>query len=113
MTTRFYVPAKEAKTLHKDNVSKGDAETYEIDFTAWQEDNTTISSVTWTVESGSVSISGQTLTSGVASALLTFSHEGKQLVTVLADTGTEKKKIWLEIYATDRTIYDGDYGMVA
>lgn len=113
MSTTFTVPARAIKDVHNDNVSKGDANTYEFDFTAWQEDNSTITSVTWTVVSGSVSITNETLSSGVASALITFNNEGRALVSVLAETATEKKKVWLETYAKDMRISSDDYGFTA
>lgn len=109
MSTKFTVPAKAKRNKFQDEVSKNDALTYEIDFTAWQEDNSTITAVTWTVEGGSVGVSGEALTDGVASALLTFTDEGKCLVSVKATTAVEVKQIWLEIKARDYELIMTDY----
>lgn len=111
MSIAFQIPAKSKKNKFTDTVSINDAVSYEIDFTPWQEDNNTITGVTWEVETGTVSIISEVLSSGVASALLTFNQQGRHLISVLADTGTEKKKIWLEIYAKDYEIEPDDYGV--
>lgn len=111
MSTKYKISARSRKNKFVDNVSFKDAVTYEIDFSAWEEDNNTITSVTWTVDYGQVSVSNESLSSGVASALLTFTEQGRNLVSVLADTGTEKKQIWLEIYAKDYEYEPNDYGI--
>lgn len=113
MSTNFYVTSKGRPDLFRDNISKGDAVTYSIDFTPWQEANSNISSVTWTVESGNAAVSGQSLTSGVASALITFADSGRSLISILATTATQKKKTWLEVRAIDREVYAADYGLVS
>lgn len=110
MPDKFYVTAKAKPDYFTDNVSKGDAVTYDFDFTPWQEDNHTITSVTWTVEAGNASVSGQNLTAGVASALISFPDSGRTLISVLAQTATEKKKIWLTAVAKDLTGGPTDYG---
>ena len=112
MSVSFTLTSKTRVDSFKDTVSIGDAVTYEFDCTPWQEDNNTISSATWTVESGNASISGQSLVSGVASALITFSQAGKALISLLLTTATEKKKIWLEIRCKDLQAPLGDdYGI--
>lgn len=110
MSTNFTVTALNNPERFQDKVSKGDAVTYEFDFTPWEEDNHTITNVTWTLESGTAAISGQNLTDGVATALLTFNDTGKSIVSVLATTATEKKKVWLEVLAKDQSLCVDDYG---
>lgn len=110
MSTDFVVSAKNNPTRLQSNVSKGDAELYTIDFTPWQEDNDTIISTTWTLESGDAAITGQSLVSGVASALVTFTNSGRNMVSVLATTATAKKKAWIEILARDQQLSVDDYG---
>lgn len=110
MSTDLVVTAKNNPQRFQANLSKGDAEAVEIDFRPWQEDNATITNVTWTLESGSAAISGQTLISGVASALLTFAEAGRSIVSILATTATAKKKVWLEVYARDQQLIVDDYG---
>lgn len=110
MSTKFKVTARSKKNKFTDTVSITDAVTYEIDFSAWQEDNSTVTSVTWAVESGQAGISGEALASGVASALITFSEQGRNLISILATTATEKKKIWIEVYSKDYEVEPNDYG---
>lgn len=111
MSTSFTVTATSKPNNRTDNVSVGDIVKYEFDFRPWQEDNDTITAVTWTTESGQVAISSQAHTSGVASALLSFPQSGNNLVSVLATTATVKKKVWLEVYARDETSPADDYGI--
>lgn len=111
MTTNFVVTAKQTSDQFFDVVSKGDTEKYQFDLTPWQEDNDTISSVTWTVESGQAAVSGQTFLSGVASALLSFPEDGRSFISVLATTPTVKKKLWLVAEARDVKLYTDDYSL--
>jgi len=112
MSTDYTVTAKGKPDIFYDNVSIGDAKSYAFDFTPWQEDNNTITSVTWVIEQGAPAINNQSLSGGIASALMTFSQSGKSLVSITADTGTEKKKVWLEVNAKDlEDNFNQDYGM--
>lgn len=111
MSKNYVVAAKINPTRFSDKVSKGDAETYVVDFTPWQEDNSPVTTVTWTLESGSAGISNQSLVSGVASALISFNDAGTQVISVLANTGTQKKKVWFEIFAHDLDFIANDYGV--
>lgn len=113
MSTQFTLLSKTRIDRFIDNVSLDDAVTYEIDCTPWEDDNSEITSATWTVESGQAAISGQSLTDGVVSALLTFSQAGKALISILLNTTTEKKKVWLEVYAKDIQGDMDDYGISA
>ena len=67
--------------------------------------------VTWAVEGGNATISGQSLADGVASVLASFPDVGRSVISALADTGGAKKKIWLEIVARDRNAPPYDYGL--
>lgn len=112
MSTTFTLTSKTRVDTFKDTVSINDVVRYEFDLTPWQEDNDTVTSVTWTVHEGSVGVSGQALASGVASALLTFTQAGKCLIGILITTANEKKKIWLSVRAKDlqSDMFD-DYGL--
>lgn len=111
MSTTFVVSAKNNPALYQLNVSKGDAEPVSVDFSPWEEDNATITSATWTLETGSAAISGTSLTNAVASALITFSDSGKNIISVLATTATAKKKVWLEFLAKEQQLPADDYGV--
>ncbi len=111
MAKDFILPVKTRFDTFRDNVSINDAETYRFNCTAWEEDNSEITSATWTVEYGQVAVSGAVVSSGVVSALLTFNSSGRSLVSILLNTATQKKKIWLEVYAKDKPNFAGDdYG---
>lgn len=104
MATTFSLTAKTRFDMYEDVASIGDAIRYQFDCTAWQEDNANITSATWTVEYGQAAISGQAVSSGVVSALVTFSQAGKSLISILLSTASgEKKKIWLLVLAKDKT----------
>lgn len=111
MSTNYNVPAQAKPDRFTDEVSLNDAKLYKFDFTPWQEDNADITSVTWTVETGNAAVSSESETNGVAQALVTFNESGVQLITVLADTGSQKKKVWLEVRVHDYKYPDNDYGL--
>lgn len=104
MSTNFVVTSKDNPQKFYDNVSKGDVVTYHFDFSPWQDDNSTITSIVWTLESGNASISNQVLTSGVAAALVSFPQEGRNTISVLAVTANEQKKIFINIIARDQQL---------
>lgn len=113
MSTQYVVTSKLNPARFLDKVSKGDAVTYSFDFSPWQEDNHTIvGTPVWTVESGYASVSGQAIVAGVTTALVTFNQAGRSIISILASTTTEKKKIWLEVYAEDQFLALDDYGLM-
>lgn len=111
MSTDFYVTSENNPQRFKDVVEKGDAVTYSFDFTSWQEDNSDITSATWTVESGNAAVSGAQETSGVTTALVTFASAGRSLISITAATGTQTKKVFLEALAKDQVLLADDYGV--
>ena len=111
MSTEFVVTAKINPGKFADTVSEGDASTYSIDFRPWQSDNSTITSVTWTVETGTATISNTALSSGIATALITFTQDGLCVISALATTASEKKKVWIEVNVRDLKYPADDYGM--
>ena len=81
----------------EDRVSVGDVVEYNLDFTPWLEDKGTIVSTTWLVESGNA-----TIVDTDQSALLTFTYEGRNVISCQVTTSTgESKKVWLIVKATD------------
>lgn len=93
----------------KDRVFIGDITEYEVDFSPWSEKYGTVTSVTWTVESGQAAVSGETLSSNVATANVSTSKEGKSLVRIKATTGTLTKSFYLSILAYDPDEEFDDY----
>lgn len=71
----------------------GEAINYSVDYNVLVGRlSTTVTTVTWTVDSGSATISSEVLASGVASALITTGSEGSSLIKLsaaLADGQTD------------------------
>lgn len=112
MTTSYAVTAKIINDRFQDNVSKGNAETYEFDFSSWSEDNDPVTSVQWTLEGGQAGIASINFADQIASALITFNESGKSLISVTASTAAGRvRKLWLEIYAKDVKYMNDDYGL--
>jgi len=110
MSKNIYVTARQKTSKFYDLVTIGDARTYKIDLSAWADDNNTITSVTWSVSKGQAVISGESLSSNVATALITNTQQGRSLIKVEASTGSEKVVIWLDIISKDPSYeYFGDY----
>lgn len=113
MSVQFTLSSKTKLDTYKDSASIGDAITYSFDLTPWQEDNSNITSVSWSVEGGygNASISNESLVGGIASALITFNQRGKSLVAIQINSATQKKKVWLEVNVKDLQIQADDYGI--
>ena len=96
----------------KDSVNIDSAKTYNIDYSAWSEENNNISTMTWTVKSGNAAVSNKTLSSNVATALITFSQVGKSLIQIKADSGTEIFTTYLELLVKDPNMaFVNDYDL--
>ena len=110
MATKFTLLSKTISSHFVDDVGVGDVVSYEIDCSPWAYDNADISAATWTLESGSAVISGESVASNVVSATVSFSEESTNLISVLIETaGGIKKKIWITAIAHDENIYTDDY----
>lgn len=110
MSTDFVVTARNNTDRYIDYVSKDDSVLYNFDFNPWQDSADEITSITWKSEYGETTITDQSFENGVASALLSFPQRGYSLVSILATTATEKKKVWLSLRARDFNITTDDYG---
>lgn len=111
MSVSFTLTTKTRVDEFKDTASINDAIVYEFDLTPWQEDNATIVSVDWALQSGNAAISDQALVAGVASALVTFNTRGRVIIALLISTATSVKKIWLEVRVKDiHMSMSDDYG---
>lgn len=109
--SNIYITAFENQKTFKDAVNIDSAKKYQIDYSPWAEENNNVTTVTWTVQSGNASVSAEALSSNVASALITFSSAGRNLIQVKADTGTEIFVTYLNIYVRDPEYdFTNDYG---
>ena len=101
MAKNFYVTAKDNYDVAHDDFNINSKRTYSFDFSAWAEDNNNVASATWTVKRGQAAITGQALASNVATAQIEGTEEGKSIIEILADTGTEKYSAYLNLYVRD------------
>jgi len=90
---------------------KGESQTVEYDFTPWETDNGSVSSVEWIVESGQASISGESLSSGLASAVISTSESGSSLIKVTATAGSNVFVTHIRVVSKEPFVYDEDYGL--
>lgn len=109
MSSNFVIRVDKNPEIFADTKFKNAAQTYSIDFSPWAEEYGTITTVTWTSKAGQAGISGQTLSNNVASALLTFSQEGSNLIEIKATNGTEAYVAYLDVLAKDPSTSVNDY----
>ena len=110
----FYI-ADEIRQIARQIVQfEGAVKKLALDFNVWSEDNATVSSVTWSVESGSAGISNEALTSNVASINITTSQAGNSVIKALATDGTNTIPVYIRIKCREPFYNEGipDYGLV-
>ncbi len=106
----FYIIDKLYNEPIKRRVPLNSKELITLDFTAWQANHDTITDVDWTVQSGQLSITGDSLASGVASATLEYAQQGRQIVKVTATTADETLITHIDVYVYDTDCGVDDYG---
>lgn len=112
MAKDFVITAEHNPEVFRTVEMKDGADTYSLDFAPWAEDNNTVTGATWTVEAGQASISGEALASNVASALISFPQEGRSLIKIDAETGTESYVVFIRVMAKDPKTQHDDYGLI-
>lgn len=112
MATEFVITAKNNPEKFKDIVFKDSKSTYSFDFSPWADDNHDVTTVTWTVRSGNAAVSGQALTSSVATALVSFTETGHNLIQVKGATASNEVYVaYLDAYVKDPEVLTNDYGI--
>ena len=112
MATEFTITAEKNPEILRDVAMKDGKKTYSFDFKPWAEDNHDVTTVTWTVKVGQATISGQALTSNVATALVTFSQAGGNLIQIKAATASNEVYVaYLDVLAKDPAVVTSDYGL--
>lgn len=85
-------------------------ERYSIDLTKLEaETGDTISSVTWIVDSGAATVTGESLTSSVATADITTSQTGRQLIKASCVGSNGNYPIYISIKVNDPKGTTKDY----
>lgn len=101
----YVVRANDRMSVRRALLLKGAVVPVQVDFAPWVEDGGAVTSVTWTVKSGNAAISGESLASNVASAVLTVADQGQSMIEVLAAGATHTIPFRLAVYARDPTLY--------
>lgn len=106
----YFITAENNTGIFHDVQYKDGAQTYTIDFSPWAEENGSVTTATWTLKAGDAAISGESLTSSVATALVTFSNSGRNLIQIKGANGTETFIAHIDILVKDPQLNADDYG---
>jgi len=101
MAENYTLRASNNPDVIRDTALINSAKTFSFNVSPWQENNNTVTSVTWTLKSGQAAITGAALAANVASALLTFGEAGRSKVQVKFTTTVETFVIYLDILVKD------------
>ena len=112
--TKFYLMDETRSQVRQVLRFKGDMKKLSVDASSWADDNGTVSSAVWSVESGSVSIGTEALSSNVASIILTTSVADKAMIKLVITDGTHSEALYIRIVTKDPTVTARipDYGML-
>lgn len=105
----FYITNRNLREVKQHKQKKGQSELIRFDWSAWAEDNGTLTTATWVLESGSASIAGESLTSNVGQAQITTAETGTSLIKVTATDGTDIDVQYLEVRAFEPQTDNLDY----
>lgn len=107
---KLTVPARNPSTNPVNlRVFKSETHPVSVDFSPLADENGNFTSATWTVESGTASVSGAAFFSNVATANVSFSDEGTSLIKISATNGTLTKNFFLKIKANSPDFEVMDY----
>ena len=90
---------------------KGESQSIEYDFSPWEADNGSVTSVVWEVKSGDASIGSESLASSVASCVVTTSNSGRSMIKLTATAGSNVFVTHLKVVAKDPDVVVEDYGL--
>jgi len=107
----YYVTSTRATQMEKMLAFKDEANTINIDCSAWAEDNGTVTSVVITVEKGEASVSNESLTANISSFLLTTAERGSSLLKIKITDGTNIIVLYLYVWVKEPFANIHDYGL--
>ena len=99
--TDFYISAANRQQVRRILQFAGDARKHTFDFNSWADDNGTVTTATWTVESGQATITGKTLTSNVASGIITTTYADSGMIKLSVTDGTHTKVVFIRYVCKD------------
>ena len=111
----FYITDQNRQQVRQRLQFKGDVKSLSVDFNPWADDNGTVTSVTWSVESGNATIGTEALSSNVASSIITTSESGNSMIKLVATDGTHSEAVYIKVLTKDpQSIYSvtTDYGFI-
>jgi len=110
--TKFYLMDEARQQVRQVLRFKGDIKSLSVDCSSWADDNGTVTTATWTVESGSLTIGTKALASNVASCILTTSTAGASMVKLVVTDGTHSEAMYIRVLVKDpQTATIPDYGL--
>lgn len=112
--TKFFVMNETRQQLRRILHFKGDIKTHTVDFSSWSDDNSDVTTVTWTVERGQASITTESLANNVSTIVVSTTESGYSMLKAVATDGTVSEAVYIELRAKDpQTILSiDDYGLV-
>lgn len=111
---RYYIRANDRLQMRAMKAVKGQTQPVVVDFSAIADDIGALTGATWTVQSGNATISGESLTSNVASANITTADAGDSMIEVKGTNATYAEPIRIRVLAKDpHSVMAWDYGVYA
>ena len=107
----YYVKSNANQQVRAILSFKGKSQTIQYNFLPWEEDNGSVTSVVWSVKSGDASVSNESLSSSIASAVITTANAGSSLITLTATAGNNVEVLTLRVVAKDPEYRIHDYGI--
>ena len=101
MANDFYVTTATREQVRNILSMVGEDQAITVDFSPWAEDNATVTSVTWTTETGDAVVDGSSLSSNVESVRITTANEGTSLLKAVATDGTHTKPVFFKVTCKD------------
>lgn len=90
---------------------KGESQTIEYNFLPWEDDNGSVTTVVWTLKTGTASISNEALASSLATASIATTDVGSSLITITATSGNNILVTTLRVVSKDPEFRIHDYGI--
>lgn len=107
----FYVRDNDRREVRQLRTTKDDVLTVTVDFSAWAEDNGSVTSATWTAKTGNASVASEALSSNVATAVLTTATTGGSMIEIKGAGSTHAKHVNIRVWCIDPyAVPPYDYG---
>ncbi len=109
----YTVKSNRSQQIRKIVAFKGEAQTIKYDFSPWETDNGTVTSVVWSKLRGQAAVSNESLSSSVSSATITTPESGSSMIKITATAGNNIFVTHLRVLTKDpnRLYHYDDYGI--